>query len=134
MRRNVRLAFEPEPGMFVARMEDFRKLSRRLEHPLFGLTLDVGHIHCLDDGVVPQVLEDWGGRLFNVHIEDMRRGVHEHLIFGDGEIDFPPIMAKLSEIGYAGGVHVELSRHSHDAVQTARRAYQFLRGLGPSNS
>ncbi|MGW4149959.1 sugar phosphate isomerase/epimerase, partial [Streptomyces albogriseolus] len=29
-------------------------------------------------------------------IEDMRRGVHEHLPFGDGEIDFPPVLAALA--------------------------------------
>jgi sugar phosphate isomerase/epimerase len=33
----------------------------------------------------------------------------------------------LDEIGYAGGVHVELSRHSHDAVETARKAIAFLK-------
>ena len=31
--------------------------------------------------------------------------------------------------GYAGGVHVELSRHSHDAVETARKAIEFLRSI-----
>jgi sugar phosphate isomerase/epimerase len=59
----------------------------------------------------------------------MRRGVHEHLMFDEGEIDFGPVLRTLDEIGYAGGVHVELSRHSHDAVETARRALAFLKGL-----
>ena len=124
--RNVRLAFEPEPGMFVARMEQYAELARRVGHPFFGLTIDIGHVHCLDDGPIPQVLEEWAGRLFNIHIEDMRGGLHDHLMFGEGEIDFPPILAKLHEISYSGGVHVELSRHSHDAVEVARRAYDFL--------
>ena len=57
----------------------------------------------------------------------MRRGVHEHLMFGEGEIDFGEVMGALKEIDYSGGVHVELSRHSHDAVETARRAMAFLR-------
>ena len=61
-----------------------------------------------------------------VAIEDMRRGVHEHLMCGEGEMDFPPILRELAEIGYQGGVFVELSRHSHDAVNTARRALAFL--------
>ena len=47
-------------------------------------------------------------------------------MFGDGEIDFPPVLQALQAIGYAGGVHVELSRHSHDAVSTARKALAFL--------
>ena len=54
-------------------------------------------------------------RLVHVQIEDMRRGVHEHLDFGDGEIDFPPVLSALAEIGYRGLVCVELSRHSHTA-------------------
>jgi sugar phosphate isomerase/epimerase len=59
----------------------------------------------------------------------MRAGVHEHLMFGEGEIDFPPVLAALAEEGYAGGVHVELSRHSHMAPEAARRAFQFLSPL-----
>jgi L-ribulose-5-phosphate 3-epimerase len=36
----------------------------------------------------------------------MRRGVHEHLMFGEGEIDFPPILQALAEIGYQNGICV----------------------------
>jgi sugar phosphate isomerase/epimerase len=127
--RNVRLAFEPEPGMLVARMDECAELARRLADPLFGLTLDVGHVHCLDDGPIPKVIESWKDRLFNIHIEDMRRGVHDHLMFGEGEIDFPPVLAELRDVGYSGGIHVELSRHSHDAVGVATRAFEFLSQL-----
>jgi sugar phosphate isomerase/epimerase len=126
MARNVRLAFEPEPGMFIERMRDFEELLHSLAHAPLGLTIDIGHLHCLNDGAIPNVLEQWSERLWNVHIEDMRHGVHDHLLFGEGEIVFPPILAKLREIAYAGGVHVELSRHSHDAVNVARQAFHFL--------
>jgi sugar phosphate isomerase/epimerase len=67
--------------------------------------------------------------LWNVHIEDMRRGVHDHLMFGEGEIEFGPVLRTLEEIGFGNGVHVELSRHSHNAVETARRALAFLRAV-----
>ena len=56
----------------------------------------------------------------------MVRGVHEHLMFGEGTMDFPPIFAALREIGYAGGLHVELSRHSHTGVEAVRTARGFL--------
>ena len=59
----------------------------------------------------------------------MRRGVHDHLMFGEGEMDFGEVFTALKEIDYAGGVYVELSRHSHDAVETARRAFTFLQSL-----
>jgi sugar phosphate isomerase/epimerase len=48
-------------------------------------------------------------------------------MFGEGEIDFAPVFEALRQIGYTGGLHVELSRHSHDAVQTARAALAFLK-------
>lgn len=126
---DVRLAFEPEPGMFIDTMEKFAELHRRVNHGAFGLTLDVGHLHCMDETPIAAHIERWKDWLWNVHIEDMRRGVHEHLMFGDGEMEFAPILQTLKKIGYAGGVHVELSRHSHDAVNTAKRALAFLQGI-----
>jgi sugar phosphate isomerase/epimerase len=128
-KRGVRLAFEPEPGMFIDTMAKFADLHSRVGHPSFGLTLDVGHLHCQDETPIADHIHRWKDWLWNVHIEDMRRGVHDHLMFGEGEMDFPPIVRALGETNYAGGVHVELSRHSHDAVNTARRAMDFLRPL-----
>jgi sugar phosphate isomerase/epimerase len=122
----VRLAFEPEPGMFIDTMAKFEDLRQKINHPLFGLTIDVGHLHCMGETPIAAHLRQHADVLWNVHIEDMKKGVHDHLMFGEGEIDFPPVLAALEEIGYAGGVHVELSRHSHDAVTTARNALDFL--------
>ena len=125
--KSVRLAFEPEPGMFIDTMTKFEELFDRVNHPAFGLTLDIGHLHCMGETPIEDHIRRWKDVLWNVHIEDMRRGVHDHLMFGEGEIDFPPVLRALREVGYAGGVHVELSRHSHDAVETARKALAFLR-------
>lgn len=125
--RGVRLAFEPEPGMFVDTMERFDMLHLAVTRPSFGLTLDVGHLHCLGEEPIADHIRQWSDCLWNVHMEDMRRGIHDHLMFGEGEMDFPPIMAALRAIDYKGGIHVELSRHSHDAVRVAREALAFLR-------
>jgi sugar phosphate isomerase/epimerase len=124
--RDVRLAFEPEPDMFIDTMAAYGELFQRVGHPAFGLTIDVGHLHCLNEVPIADHLRRWRERLWNVHIEDMRRGVHDHLMFGEGEIDFGAVLQTLQKIKYTGGVHVELSRHSHDAVETARNALTFL--------
>ena len=122
----VRLAFEPEPGMFIDTMVAFAELQKRLPPSPLGLTLDLGHLHCQGEPIAA-IIHKWKDVIWNIHVEDMRRGVHDHLFFGDGEIDFPPVFTALTEIGYAGGVFVELSRHSHDAVRTAERSLTFLR-------
>jgi L-ribulose-5-phosphate 3-epimerase len=128
-RVRIPLAFEPEPGMFIDTLERFARLDERINHPLFQLTVDLGHVHCLQEGDIPALLRTWGPRIVNVHIEDMVQGIHEHLMFGAGTMDFPPICQALREIGYSGGLHVELSRHSHNAVEAVHAAAAFLRPL-----
>lgn len=127
--RNVVIGFEPEPGMFIDTMVGYDELVRRLGHARLRLTLDIGHLHCQGELPLAAYLARYAGQLVNVHIEDMRQGVHEHLMFGEGEIDFPPVMRYLGACRYMGGVHVELSRHSQDGPAAARRAFDFLRPL-----
>ena len=124
--KNLRLAFEPEPGMFIDTMDRFAELHAKVHHPAFGLTVDVGHLVCNGELPVSKFLAEWGRVLWNVHVEDMRRGVHDHLMFGAGEVDFADVFAGLRAANSAGGVYVELSRHSHDAISTARKSKQFL--------
>jgi sugar phosphate isomerase/epimerase len=113
--------------MYIDTMKRFARLHREVDHPLFGLTLDIGHLYCLGDLPIGAHIHAWKDWLWNVHIEDMKKGVHDHLMFGEGEIDFGEVLAALRDVGYAGGVHVELSRHSYDAVETARKALAFFR-------
>jgi sugar phosphate isomerase/epimerase len=124
--QGVSVGLEPEPGMFVHCMRDYEEVLRLVDPAQLRLTLDVGHLHCLGEVPIADVIRRWGSHLVNVHIEDMRAGVHEHLMFGEGEIDFPPILQALADVGYTGGIHVELSRHSQDGPEAARRAYDFL--------
>jgi L-ribulose-5-phosphate 3-epimerase len=128
-RAEIPLAFEPEPGMFIDTLERFARLDERVRHPLFDLTVDVGHVHCLAEGDIPGLLRRWGSRIRNIHIEDMVQGVHEHLMFGQGTMEFPPIFQALREIVYRGAVHVELSRHSYMAVEAVRASSAFLKPM-----
>lgn len=125
--RGKPIAFEPEPGMVIDTMEMYARLREQFPTPFFQLTIDVGHLHCQGETPILDYLRRFAGDLANVHIEDMVAGVHEHLMFGQGEMDFPPILQTLADIGYANGVYVELSRHSHMAPQAAEEAYAFLR-------
>jgi sugar phosphate isomerase/epimerase len=133
-RRGVTLALEPEPGMFIDSMRRFEQVLCRLDHPRLRLTLDIGHLHCQGETPIADQVLRWAHRLANVHIEDMRAGVHEHLMFGEGEIDFPPVLTALEEAGYQGVVYVELSRHSHQAPEAARRSLVFLRSAAPGRT
>ena len=124
----ARIGFEPEPGMFVPTLDQWFALRAALGAPeAFGLTLDIGHCRCLEPESVPDCVAMAGPYLAAVQIDDMRRGVHEHLEFGTGEIDFPPVLRALAQTGYRGLVSVELPRHSHAAPLVARESLDFLR-------
>ena len=124
--QGIAIGFEPEPGMFIDTMRAFEELLLRIDRPNLRLTLDIGHLQCQGETPIPEVIRRWAPRLANVHIEDMRTGTHEHLMFGEGEIDFPPVLRALAEVGYTGGLYVELSRHSHEGPAAAKRAIDFL--------
>jgi sugar phosphate isomerase/epimerase len=123
------LAFEPEPGMFIDTLARFKQLDERIAHQLFQLTMDLGHVHCNEDPRVEDRLLEWSGRIVNIHVEDMVRGVHDHLMFGEGTMEFGPIFDALRRCSYDKAVHVELSRHSHMAPEAVRRSRAFLEPL-----
>jgi L-ribulose-5-phosphate 3-epimerase len=123
----VRLAFEPEPGMFLERISQFEELQYRVNHQRFGLTLDIGHLICQEEDNISEIITQYQSVLWNIHIEDMRPRVHDHLLFGEGVVPFAEVFAALRVIHYSGGLFVELSRHSYDAVRTAQKSLEFLR-------
>jgi sugar phosphate isomerase/epimerase len=123
----IRLGFEPEPGMLAERVADYRALRAQVDTPTLGLTLDLGHCLLGEPEPPESIVQQVAGVLTNVHAEDMRRPVHEHLAFGTGEMCYEPILAALSAVQYRGLVNVELSRDSHRAPEVARAALAYLK-------
>jgi len=124
----IPLAFEPEPGMFIENLTQYQKLKERVDHQIFALTLDVGHAFLTEDDSPADCIRSFGPAIKNIHLEDMQPGYHNHLQFGEGEIEFSEVFDALKEIQYAGLVNVELSRHSRNAVNAAGKAFDFLKG------
>jgi sugar phosphate isomerase/epimerase len=126
----VLLCFEPEPGMFVERPRGYlslreRLLARRIAPP--ALTLDVGHLLCTGDLPVDRAIASAAPHLAHVHLDDIRDGVHEHRMFGEGDLDLPAALAALERSRYDGLAAVELSRDSHRGAWAATEALRRLR-------
>lgn len=123
--RGVTIGFEPEPGMHIESMADFDRVRTQLDHPALKLTLDIGHAHLTERSAV-DTIRAYSEQIVNVHVEGMRRPRHDHLVPWEGDLDVREAIGVLRETGYLGPATLELSRHSHAAVVTARRAYEFL--------
>ncbi|MEU0302051.1 sugar phosphate isomerase/epimerase family protein [Streptomyces sp. NPDC006175] len=134
-RAGIPLAVEPEPGHLLATLAGFHHLRALLGDPgPLGLTLDIGHCQCLEPASPVDCVKEAAPWLRHVQIEDMRRGVHEHLPFGEGEIDFPPVLEALASTGYTGLTVVELPRHSHAGPELAHSSIDFLRRAAPATN
>ena len=124
----VVLGFEPEPDMMLARVADVLDLQARLGDPHeVQITLDVGHAACNELQGPAECVRAAGDALAHVQVEDIRGGVHQHLEFGEDDIDFPPVMAALQNVRFTGLVSVELAQHSHLAPEVARPSLDALR-------
>ncbi len=124
-RRNMVAALEPGPGMLVERIDHFLDLTRDL--PGLKLALDVGHLLVTGERDPATAVRELAPHLGTVSIEDMRRGEHVHLPFGQGDLDTPGVLDALEAIDYRGLVCVELSRDSHHADLMMPQAYSYLR-------
>jgi len=129
-RRGVQLAFEPVPGMLVDDMAKFEVLKKHITSARFGLTMDIGHVFCTESAPFRQVYGKFANLIRNIHIEDIRDRKHEHLMFGEGDLDFVAILRVLNDNKYTGLINVELPRHSHRAAEVARASIEFLNGIG----
>ncbi len=127
----VVIGFEPEPGMFIEDMGGFGALKRRVSHAALKLTIDLGHLAITEQAPLERAIHEHARDLANVHADDARGRRHEHLPFGEGEIDFAPLLGALLATDYRGLVLVELSRHSHDAPGQAARSLAYLRAREP---
>jgi len=128
----VTLALEPEPGMLVETLDDYREISARI--PKLKLALDTGHCLVTGEREPDAAVREFAGELGTVSIEDMRRGVHEHRPFGEGDMNAPAVLGALEESGFGGLVCVELSRESPRAHEAVPEALTYLRNTVPQSA
>ncbi|MDT7952451.1 MAG: sugar phosphate isomerase/epimerase family protein [Acetobacteraceae bacterium] len=121
-------ALEPEPGMLIETADEWAALE------VGGLTLALDTGHCIVTGErdPAEAVRHFAAHLGTVSIEDMKRGVHVHLPFGEGDMDIPAILGALHAVGFERLVCVELSRESHRADWAIPTSLAYLRARLPS--
>ena len=121
--RKVTAAFEPEPGMLVETVDDWSALDL----PGLKLALDLGHLLVTGERDPAAAVHEFAPHLGTVAIEDMARGTHIHLPFGEGDMDIPACLDALEAIAFPRLVCVELSRESHRADAMIPQSLAWLR-------
>jgi sugar phosphate isomerase/epimerase len=120
-------ALEPEPGMLIETVDDWVTLGI----PGLKLALDTGHCLVTGERDPAVAVTEFADVLGTVTIEDMKRGSHIHLPFGEGDMDVPSVLGALQQIGFTKLICVELSRESHRADKMIPAAITALRHATP---
>ncbi|TVT43440.1 sugar phosphate isomerase/epimerase [Hymenobacter setariae] len=123
--RGVVASLEPEPGMLVETVDDYLRLQAAV--PSLRLALDTGHLLVTEEREPAAAVREFAAQIGTVALEDMRRGVHEHLPFGEGDMDVPAVLQALRDIRFAGLVCVEMSRESPRAHLMIPQSLAYLR-------
>lgn len=125
-RQAVRVGIEYEPGLLVENGDELAALLDSVGSPSLGANLDLGHSHVLGEDPA-KVMKTLAGKVFHVHMEDIRGRKHYHLVPGEGDMDFGLLFRTLHAHGYDGFVSVELYTYPHKPEAAARQSLDYLR-------
>ncbi len=123
----VPVSLEPEPGMLVEKLSDYTRLVNL--NPSLKLALDLGHCLVTQDVDPADAVMQYADKIGTVSIEDMKRGIHVHLPFGEGDMDVRSVLIALNAIRFQKLICVELSRESPRAHEAIPEAIGFLRAI-----
>jgi sugar phosphate isomerase/epimerase len=125
----VKILVEPEPGLLLENSEQFLKFIRNIKSDCIGLNFDMGHFFCVREDPADLIYK-LAEHIGHFHLADIAHTrVHNHLIPGQGAIDFLPIFKAISEINYDGFITVELYPYQDDPVYAASFSYKYLTNI-----
>lgn len=125
-KEGVLLLVEPEPGLLIETADQFLEFMQHIDSPAVGLNFDVGHSYCVGDdpaATIPRVAK----YIRHFHLEDIAATrVHQHLIPGDGAIDFTAVLRAIKQIGYQGWLTIELYPYVENPDEAASRGLKRI--------
>lgn len=130
--RGVRLGIEYEPGLLVHDCGTLEETLERVPHPFLGANLDIGHATCAGEDV-PTTIRRLAKRIWNVHFEDIRDRVHQHLVAGEGDIDFAAILRTIRQINYRGYITLELYPYKDRPAWAGKTSLERLKKIADVN-
>lgn len=123
----------PYEGTIIVTSDDVRWALDQIKSPRFKCMLDLAAPYTYGEPICAY-FEKMGSDVKHIHFIDCEKTSEDHLIPGDGEMDFPRIVSYLKEIGYDGYLSLELfSRYANEPDYSAERGYQVIRGLLDEN-
>lgn len=113
--KDVRIGLENLMRRGASAPYEVLDLLLAIDHPAIGITLDTSHAHVV--GLhIPTVIREFGPYLIATHISDNDGSGDQHLTPGNGDIDWPPLVQALREVGYRGLFNLEIPGERHTVL------------------
>lgn len=77
--------------------EPLKETAENVQHPAFGLCLDIGHAHCYGNEPVQQWVQGLFPDIRHVHVHDNQGTKDSHLALGEGNIKVQEVFQKLKQ-------------------------------------
>jgi sugar phosphate isomerase/epimerase len=119
---NVVLAEEFEPGFIVGSTADLLRLFQEIPSPNLAANLDLGHVFLCDPDPL-EAIAHLGHKIVHCHVENMRTGVHDHLLPQEGDMDLGVYLRALADMGFDGGLALDLYKYDYEKVSPGAIAY-----------
>ena len=116
----VRLALELIPNGLSSADRLVRWIEDDLDLPGVGICLDVGHAHLGGDAM--EAIEACSGHIVTTHLHDNRGRRDDHLVPGQGTVDWDGVMMAFQKVGYDGAWIFELAPAAEPEVILAEAA------------
>jgi sugar phosphate isomerase/epimerase len=128
-KEGVLLLVEPEPGLLIETVDQFLEFMKHIDSPAVGMNFDIGHAYCVKDdpaASIPRCAQ----YIRHFHLEDIAATrVHQHLVPGEGAIDFKAALQAIRAMKYDGWVTIELYPYIDNPDDAARTALSRVQKL-----
>lgn len=130
--RGIRLALEPADAYetdLVNTVGEAAQLISEVGCSNLGIVLDCGHVQLTGESMA-SAFQAAGDRLYHLHVDDNNGLRDQHLVPGEGSIDFDDLFTLLRSSGYNHYLCAELSwDYTIDPQPVARLAVERLRSF-----
>ena len=126
--QDVKVGIEYEPGLLVESAVEVKQIIDRVDSPNLGVNFDIGHSRVFGEAI-DETVDLLAGRIWNVHVEDIKGRKHFHLIPGLGDLPFDQYISALRRVNYDGYLTVELYSYPEQPDAAGRQALDYLSAL-----
>ena len=123
---NIIILIEPEPNLLLENSNQFLNFIENLSTDNVRLNFDIGHFYCVGEDPTDLIYK-LSEYIEHFHLADIASNrIHNHLIPGEGSINFRSVFKAIEAIGYKGFVTVELYPYQLCPKEAGKKAYEYL--------